>query len=461
MLQGRCTLRPDAGGRVLDRLAGLEQVIPPQAIQQALAASGRRPGRACVLTPEVMLWVVLAMGLWTDLPLRQVFKQARRLRPGEATPGRSALCQGRRRLGVAPVRHLFGQVVRPLATPRTPGAFYRGRRLVGVDGTLLDVPDTPANARAFGRPTGGRGDGAFPQVRKVSLVELGTHAEIACAFKRRRRGESTLAAGLVRHVPADALLLADRHFYSFPLWNRLHTRGIPCLWRVSATPVLRPRRALADGSYLARVYRRAYDRDRDRNGLDVRVIRYTLDDPQRVGHGEPHILVTSLLDAAAAPALELVALYHERWEQELVYDEQKTHLDPRRAHKPAALRSETPAGVLQELYALSLAHYVVRALMAAAAAPAGLDPDRLSFTGCVQVLRCRLPECPSRTRAAREGWFDALLAEMRREQNGPRRNRINPRVVKQKVKHWPKKRPEHRGVPPLRKRFIESVVLIT
>jgi hypothetical protein len=209
------------------------------------------------------------------------------------------------------------------------------------------------------------------------------------------------------------------------------------------------------------VYRKPYERDEDRNGIDVRVIRYTFDDPQRLGHGQEHVLLTSLLDAAVAPALELIALYHERWEQELVYDEQKNHLDPRRVHKPAALRSETPAGVVQELYALSLAHYVVRALMAAAAAPARLDPDRLSFTGCVQVLRCRLPECPSHRPATVAVWLEALMAEMRRERNDPRRNRINPRVVKQKVKHWAKKRPEHRGIPPLQHRFIESVVMIT
>src|SRR5436190_20916537 len=146
MLHGRCTLPPDAGGRVLDRLAGLEQVIPAEAIQQALAATGRRPGRSCVLTPEVMLWVVLAMGLLTDLPIRQVFKHARRLRKGEASPHRSSLCVARQRLGVAPVRHLFHQVVRPLACPETPGAFYRGWRLMGVDGTVEDVPDSPANA---------------------------------------------------------------------------------------------------------------------------------------------------------------------------------------------------------------------------------------------------------------------------------------------------------------------------
>ena len=462
MHQAQCTLPPDEGGRVLDRLAGLDQVIPPHQIGHALASAGRRNLRSCPLTHEVVLRVVLAMGVLSDLSIRQVFRHARRLRIDEASPGRSALCQARRRLGVAPLRHLFDRVARPPATPGTPGAFYRGLRLVGTDGTLLDVPDTPANARAFGRPTGGRGDGAFPQLRKVSLVELGTHAEIAVALKGRRCGERAAAAGLWRHLPADALLLADRGYSSDPSWKRPEAQGVRRLWRVVSSLVLRPTRRLADGSYLARVYRKPHERAADRNGIAVRVIRYTLDDPARAGHGREHVLMTDLLDAGEAPARELIAPYHERWEHELAFDEQKAHLDPRRAHEPAAVRSETPCGVLQEVYALSLAHYAVRVLMAAAAAAAevGEDPDRLSFTGCVQVLRCRLPECDGRTAASFAAWYAALLAELRCKRLEPRRDRVNPRVVKQKVEHWAKKRPEHRRPPPMTKRFAETVVML-
>ena len=176
MPRGQCTLPADETGRILDRLAGLEQVIRPEDVRQALATTGRVETRACVLTHEVTLWVVLAMGLLTDLPIRQVFKHARRLRQGEQSPARSNLCMARRRLGVEPVRHLFSQVVRPLAGPETPGAFYHGLRLMAIDGVVLDVPDSAANAAAFGRPSAGpRGDGAFPQVKKLSLVELGTH----------------------------------------------------------------------------------------------------------------------------------------------------------------------------------------------------------------------------------------------------------------------------------------------
>jgi len=138
MPQGHCTLPADDAGRVLDRLAGLEQVIRPADIQQALTATGRVNSRSCTLTHEIVLWVVLAMGLLTDLPIRQVFKHARRFRKGEESPHRSSLCVARQRLGVAPVRYLFTQVARPLAEPETPGAFYRGWRLMGVDGTVFD-----------------------------------------------------------------------------------------------------------------------------------------------------------------------------------------------------------------------------------------------------------------------------------------------------------------------------------
>jgi hypothetical protein len=157
--QGSCTLTPDDSGRVLDRLAGLEQVISDGAVRQALFATGRVGQRACKLTHEVMLWVVLAMGILTDLPIRQVFKHARRLRVGEDSPHRSSLCVGRQRLGVAPVRYLFQTNVRPLAQPDTPGAFYRGFRLVAIDGVVYNTPDTEANDKAFGRPSGG---GAIP-----------------------------------------------------------------------------------------------------------------------------------------------------------------------------------------------------------------------------------------------------------------------------------------------------------
>jgi hypothetical protein len=458
--QGRSTLPADAAGRIMDRLVGLEQVIPAAALRQVLEETGHLRERACVLSAEVMLWVVVAMGVLTNLPIRQVFKHARRLRVGEKTPGRSSLCEARQRLGVEPVRRLFQRVVRPLATPDTPGAFYRGMRLMGIDGSVFDAPDSPANAAAFHRASGSRGEGAFPQVRKVSLVELGTHVETAFAAGGWQDSEQALAEPLLDAVSADALVLEDRGFFSYAAWKQWRARGLPLLVRVKTQLVLRPLQRLADGSYLAKIYPSDQARRKDQDGIVVRIIEYTLDDPQRVGHGEVHRLMTSLLDEFTYPAAELILLYHERWEEELVYDEQKTHHDPRRATKPAHLRSQTPAGVQQELYALSLGHFVTRALMFQAATHEGLDVDRLSFTGCFQILTGRLPECDSRSRETFAQWCAGLLWEMGQEVIEPRRNRINPRVIKRKMSKWMKKRPEHRGRPPLKKRFEETVVML-
>lgn len=457
---GRSTLSTNEDGRILDRLAGLEKVIPPELIRQVLTETGRVNGRACPLTHEVMLLVVVAMGLLTHIPIRQVFKHARRLREGEATPARSSLCVARQRLGVEPVRRLHATLVRPLATPETPGAFYKELRWMGLDGTVEDVPDSEANTAAFQRASGSRGQGAFPQVRKVSLVELGTHVEVALAIGGWQDSEQSLARLLFGDIPEDALLTEDRGFFNYDDWKELNSQGVRLLVRVKSNLVLKPLQRLSDDSYLAKIYPSSYARKKDRDGILVRVIEYTLDDPQRTGDGEKHRLMTNLLDAEQYPALELVAGYHERWEEEMVFDEQKTHQDPRRAEKPANLRSETPDGVRQEMYAVSLGHFVVRALMCEAARPVKLDVDRLSFTGCLRILQCRLPECDSRTSVSFEAWYRAVLWELRQEQIPPRRNRINPRVIKRKMSKWNKKRPEHRHQPPLTKRFIESVVML-
>ena len=458
---GCCTLTPDDSGRVLDRLAGLEQVISVESVRQALRATERVEQRACQLTHEVTLWIVLAMGLLTDLPIRQVFKHARRLRVGEDSPHRSSLCVARKRLGVAPLRELFQTTVGPLARPDTPGAFYRGFRLVAIDGVVYDTPDTAANEKAFGRPSGGdRGPGAFPRLRKVSLVEVGTHVELALVLKRIACGETTAMEGLWRHIPTDSLLLEDRGFFSYKQWKRALSEKVAVLARVKSSLILKPISHLTDGSYLAKIYPTPRDREKDQHGIVVRVIRYKLDDPRRVGHDEEHVLLTTLLDENLYPASELIPLYHERWEEELTFDEQKTHQDPRRPTKPAHLRSKTPAGVIQEMYALSLSHYVIRALMFQASSSIGLDPDRLSFTGCFQILKCRLPECDTRTPQTFGAWLEGLLWEMQQEKIEPRRNRINPRVIKQKMSKWKKKRPEHRSSPPLTKTFEQSVVML-
>ena len=212
--QGCSDFSSEVNGRILDRIAGLEKIISPELVEQALVDTGKQTTRVCRLTNQVMIWVVLAMGLFTELPIRQVFKACRRLRHGENSPARSSLCVARQRLGSEPLVALHSLVVRPLATPQTPGAFYRGMRKVAIDGTVLDVPDCDAHQH-LGRSSGSRGEGPFPQVRKVSLVELGTHIEFALVYGGWKDSEKKLVEQLWEHIPDDALLIEDRGFFSY------------------------------------------------------------------------------------------------------------------------------------------------------------------------------------------------------------------------------------------------------
>jgi hypothetical protein len=218
--------------------------------------------------------------------------------------------------------------------------------------------------------------------------------------------------------------------------------------------ILRPIRHLGDGSYLAKLYRNSYDRKHDRNGIVVRVLDYELRDPARSGHRERHRLITTLLDAELDPATTLIELYHVRWEQELAIDELKTH----QAARPV-LRSQTPAGVVQELYALLLDHFVVRTLMFEAAQTAGVPPLSVSFTATLKILRCRIPSCP-RTRVALNRWWRDLVREVAEEVIPPRRNRINPRVIKRKMSKWKKKQRHHRLLPQPTQRFVDTIVIL-
>jgi hypothetical protein len=404
------------------------------------------------------------MGLIPDLSLRQLFKACRRLRAdgdeAEDTPHRSSLCKGRQRLGIAPVRLLFERLAAPLAKPHTPGAFYRNLRLMAMDGTVFNVPDSDANAKAFGYPKGGRGKGAFPQVRKLSLVEVGTHAEVALVvkgLKEKDSAEQAMAPALFRHLKANMLLMWDRGFFSYNIWQEMILRGCQVLSRVKSNLILRSTTELSDGSHLAKIYPCYSMRNRDEGGIVVRVIRYTHNDEKRVGCGLEHILLTTLLDEKTHPARKLILTYHERWEIELTFDEQKTHQNPWRVTKPANLRSETPLGVIQEIYALAIGHYVTRTLMAQAAEQKGLDPDRLSFVGCLQILKTRMGECPADP-TEREGWFRSLRSEMSKELTDPRRNRINPRVIRVKMSKFGKKQPHHRGISELERSFEDVIV---
>src|SRR5438105_2246108 len=436
-----------------ERVRALKRIIPRAKVQAILRRTGHARRRYLRLPAWFMVWFVIALGLFCPDSYRQVFKWLQPFRR-KGTPGRSTFCEARQRLGAAPVLQLAQQVVELQATPQTPGAFYQGLRLMALDSFVVDVPDSPVNARVFGRPGSGRSPAAFPQARVLALCEVGTHVLWRTLTKPCRRSEVTMANYLLRFLQDDMLLLWDRGFLSYKLVQKVLQRHAQLLGRIKNNLVFRPLRRLRDGSYLAKLYPSPRHRDRDESGVVVRIIEYTLSDPGRPGSGEKHRLLTTLLGAARHPAKRLVLLYHERWEEELTIDEIKTHQRER-----PVLRRETPAGVVQEIQGLLLAHYVVRVLMAEAARQNQLPPRRLSFTGALKVLRCRLPECP-KSRGGLRRWYDDLLAEVAEEVLPERRDRVNPRVIKRKMSNWRKKRPEHRHYPQPTKKFRQSIVML-
>ena len=340
-----------------ERLRALKRILPRARIQAILRRTGHARRRYLRLPAWFMVWFVVALGLFCRDSYRQVFKWLQPFRR-KGTPGRSTFCEARQRLGVAPLLQLTQQVVELQTTPQTPGAFYRELRLMALDGFVVDVPDTPANARVFGRPGSSRSPAAFPQARVLALCEIGTHVLWRTQIKPCRRGEVTMAPALLRHLQADMLLLWDRNFLSYDLVRQVRQRGAHLLARIKRNLVFRPLQRLRDGSYLANLYPSSWHRDQDEGGIKVRIIEYTFDDPGRPGSGEKHRLLTTLLSATDHPAKRLIMLYHERWEEEITIDELKTHQRER-----PVLRSETPAGVVQEIHGLLLAHYVVRVLM--------------------------------------------------------------------------------------------------
>jgi hypothetical protein len=266
-------------------------------------------------------------------------------------------------------------------------------------------------------------------------------------------GEITMAYRLLRCLQPDMLLLWDRNFFSYKTIQQVVERRAHLLARVKSGLIFRPLQELADGSYLAKVYATAGHRRRDEGGILVRIIDYTFDDPGRPGSGQPHRLLTTLLDAELHPAMDLIVLYHERWEEEVTIDELKTHQRER-----PVLRSQTPLGVLQEIEGLLLGHFMMRTLMFQAAAQEGIDPQRMSFTNTLKIFRCRLPECPKSAVGLRK-WYQCLLEEIREETLEPRRDRIQPRVIKRKVSRWEKKKPTHRHYPQPAKDFRSAIVM--
>jgi hypothetical protein len=324
------------GTRISDHvtLGVLTTTVPTAMIDAVLAATGRQSRRQRQLPARLVVYYVMALALYAQASYGEVLRcllegvRWLRLRGADvASADKSAITKARIRLGPDPLRQLFERVARPCAEPGTPGAWYQGHRLVSLDGTTIDLPDTPELEERFGRPAASRGVSSFPQLRLLTLTETGTHAIFASTFDRYDASEVGLAPGLMRRLQPGMLCLADRAFVGFELWRAATAPGADLLWRVRKNQVLPCRERLPDGSYLSRLYASPKHRRHDEDGLLVRVIDYRL---EGVPDAEPlYRLVTTLLDPAIAPAVELAALYHERWESEGAFAELKVSLPGR------------------------------------------------------------------------------------------------------------------------------------
>lgn len=443
-------------------LEAIGQPVPLAEVKAVIEEEGVQATRERKLNMVAVVFLVITMNIYTRLSIGRVMKKlAQGLRfiwpdPCYRLPKDSAITYRRYQLGARPVVALFHRVCQPMATPETPGAFLFGLRLMAIDGTVEDVPDTPANEAAFGRHHSDRGASAFPQLRGVYLAECGTHSIVDAGFWPCHTSERKGGFRMLRSVGPGMLLMWDRGFHDYEMIVAARERGAHILGRLPAHVKPEPVLKLSDHSYLAYLYPSDPQRKKRGEHLVVRIIEYTLTDPDLPGYGEIHRLVTTLLDPEAYPALDLACAYHERWEIELVIDEIDSH--QRLAGRP--LRSLKPVGVIQELYGLLIAHYAIRFLMHQAALQANLDPDRLSFVHALQVLGDAVPEFQMTAPDQLSHLYIRLLQDIADARLPERRLRSNPRVVKRKMSKFRLKRPEHRPWPQPKQQSFRNAVTV-
>lgn len=408
----RTAARLPEGSRITDyiSLGVVAKTFPRSLVDDLLQKAGKASARQRDFPANVAMYYVIALGLYSEVAYREVLRclleglqWLRGEHPEPRVVAPSSITQARERLGWEVVQQLHDEVVKPIATESTRGAWFRHWRLVGLDGSTMDVPDEEENRKAFGFQVGPHGDSAYPTIRFLSLVETGTRVLFGSRMGPYLTSEHVLAEDVLPQLKPGMLCLADRGFYSFRAWGIAKATGADLVWRVKKNMVLRREKELPDGSYLSRVYECQEDQKHKRAGVVVRVVDYTL---AGIRDAEPiYRLITTIQDPDQAPAIELAALYHERWEVETAFDELKTHL---RAGK-LTLRSKTPDLIRQEFYGLLMAHFAIRGLMHEAALVGEVDPDRLSFTHAVRVIRRKMTQVASlppsgRPRIPRKGF---------------------------------------------------------
>jgi hypothetical protein len=423
-------------------LKAFRKLIPNRLLKQAIASTSRTRKRNRLLPASFILGALVAWFFLADANLPFIVSWL--CQNPDRLPSDSALYRARLRLGWMPIRWLCQRVIRPLADlALDPSAFYDGRLLLAIDGTIFSVADTPTNAHTFGRAKNQHGDSGYPMLRLVALCEVGTHAVLHWLARPFRVAEQTLAARLWQHVPTGALLLGDRNFHCFSLWEAARNGYWDLLIRLQSGPKFAIDTLLCDGSYLSKVFPRRGKHKKAR-AITVRVITYRWTDEKGKIHTSR--LLTSLLDAVRHPAAVLMDLYHRRWEQEGVFREIKSALEDRTVQ----LRAHTPRLVLQELDGLLLGHYVVRWVILQGARERKVSPVEISFTGTLRLLQTRLGSIPT-SAAGQQTWWKRLRSAVGKQRLQKRRKRSCPRKKKVTRSPWPVKKKEdgERFIPTL------------
>jgi hypothetical protein len=366
--------------------------FPSRDVERVLEECGRTSRRHRKLPAPTVVYLVIGLGLMASTGAREVLRRlldkirTRQWISGAPLASEAAICKARQRIGFEPLKKLFDQIARPIATGTTRGAWFHGRRLVTLDGSTLQVQDSSANARAFGRPATAKRPAAYPVIRLAMLIENGTRAPMAAVMDRFSVGENTLAGRIIDRLHKGMLCLADRLFYSYDMWTQALATGADLLWRVTTKVHLPRLKVLADRSYLSEIHPpKRVAAGRSAAPLKVRVIEFTIKAGDKVEH---YRLITTLLSPRSGTAMELARLYARRWTIETVLQEIKTRLRGQRV----LLRSRLPELVKRDFYGLMLAYFGIRCLMHEAALEENIEPTSISFLHALNVVIQRLPE---------------------------------------------------------------------
>ena len=381
--------------RLEDRISVgvLAKAFPRALVEEVIAETGAKEQRNRILPAWLTLYYVLALALFMDMGGGRVMRKLAGTLSFASrgivvhTPSEEALSNARSRLGPQPLKLLFEKVARPLAVLDDQRAYWRGYHLMSLDGTTLDVQDTAANWDYFGGPgtkdeSGKTLRGGFPQLRIVALAECGTRALVSVALGSYNNGEKTLAVELIPQLRPEMLVLADRNFPGYELWQQAAATGAELVWRIGKSFSLDVDEVLKDGSYLSRLKVPRQLHSQGSTDITVRVIKYQLKD-QDGNATETFTLATTLLDPEVAPSNELAELYQSRWEIESAFGAFKSQLKG----DGVVLRSKTPDGAQQELWALLCAYHAIRELICAAAEMTKQDPLRISFIAALDTVR--------------------------------------------------------------------------